>query len=308
MNKIILVTGGTGFIGANLVRFLINNGDRVNILVRKGGSLWRIQDIRDKVIIHESPLLDYKMLSTLLKKISPQWIFHLATYGSYPSQQDLKQMLEVNTDGTANLLLSTLNIPYESLVVTGSSSEYGKKDKPMNEYDYLDPNNFYAATKASQTHLCTTFSSVHHKPVAILRLFSVYGAFEEKGRLVRSVIESAIQNKPILLSTGKEARDFIYVEDVVDALISTAKLTHKRKGEIINIGSGTQYTTKDLVEMVTKLSNSKSRIILGAYPGRPWDVTKWVADTGKATSLLNWKPRYNLEEGLKKTIAWYRNQ
>ena len=308
MNKIILVTGGTGFIGANLVRFLINNGDRVNILVRKGGSLWRIQDIRDKVIIHESPLLDYKMLSTLLKKISPQWIFHLATYGSYPSQQDLKQMLEVNTDGTANLLLSTLNIPYESLVVTGSSSEYGKKDKPMNEYDYLDPNNFYAATKASQTHLCTTFSSVHHKPVAILRLFSVYGAFEEKGRLVRSVIESAIQNKPILLSTGKEARDFIYVEDVVDALISTAKLTHKRKGEIINIGSGTQYTTKDLVEMVTKLSNSKSRIILGAYPGRPWDVTKWVADTGKATSLLNWKPMYNLEEGLKKTIAWYRNQ
>lgn len=306
MKKQIVVTGGNGFIGATLVRRLLKNNYDIHVLIRKGANLWRLQEIIKQITIHEDILVKKNSLKKILSSISPFAIFHLATYGSYPFQSDVKRMIEINLMGTLYLLESLSEIPYSHCVVAGSSSEYGKKDHPMHESDILEPNNYYGALKTTQTHLCQVYAKTNHKPLTILRLFNVYGYYEEKGRLVRSVIESALKKEPIFLATGKEARDLIFVEDVADAFVTTLR-RKPFEGEVFNIGTGIQSTIKKLAKLVLKLTKNEVPIKLGAYPGRTWDTTCWVADMKKTYSLLKWKPKYSLEHGLKKTIIWYKN-
>lgn len=307
IKKETIVTGAAGFIGATLVKLLLKDGYAVHAIVRKGGNLWRLKDIGNKIIIHDVGLDDLKRMKRLFKKIGPYAIFHLATYGSYPFQQDTRMMIDTNITGTWNLLECLKDVEYKQLVVAGSSSEYGKKDGPMKESDLLTPNNYYAVTKAAQTHLCQVFAKSNHKPLLIFRLFNVYGPYEEKGRLVRSVIESVLRNKPVLLASGREARDFIYVEDVVDAFMHALK---KKQfiGEIFNIGTGAQTTVGQLAEIVVGISGKKTPIRFNAYEGRPWDTLHWSADTSKTREVLGWNYKISPEEGIKKTIDWYKNK
>lgn len=308
MRKRILVTGGAGFVGANLINALVKRGGyEIHNITRVGGSLWRLDDdVLKDIKIHKDYLSNKKKLSELLKRIQPSIIYHLATYGSYPTQPDITKMIEVNILGTQNLLEALKDINFMHLIVVGSSSEYGKKEKPMSESDVLEPNNFYAATKAAQTYLASVFSKTYKKPITICRLFNVYGPLEEKGRLVRSVIESALRSDPILLATGKEVRDLIFIDDVVDALIHVSQ-KKLEEGEIFNIGTGIQTSILNLAKMVVQLAKSKSQIKLNAYAGRSWDTAHWKADTKKTKSILKWAAEYDLKDGLKRTIDWYRH-
>lgn len=305
MNKTVLITGGSGFIGANIVRRFIRNGADVHIIVRKDANIWRIKDLQKKLTIYRDILPKKSSLTALFKKIEPYAVFHLAIYGSYPSQKSSSQMININLCTTLSLLESLIHIPVKRIIIAGSSSEYGKKYLPMRETDALEPNNMYGATKAAQTLVSSAFAKIHNKPVTILRLFNVYGYYEEKGRLVRSVIESALKNEIIKLATGEEARDLIFTEDIADAFIAAME-SESAFGEIFNIGTGRQTTIKQLAEQVIKLTKSSSKISFNAYQGRVWDSTHWVADMTKTHKTLHWKAKYSLSDGLKKTIEWYR--
>ncbi len=307
MTKTILITGGSGFVGAGIVRKLVREKWDVHVILRKGSSLQRISDIADKIKIHYDLLHKSRELSALMKKKSPFAIYHLATHGAYPNQHDAQTMIDINVKGTMNLLQSLVGIDYKHLIVAGSSSEYGGKDNPMKETDYLEPNNFYAATKAAQTLLCQAFAKKYKKSVAILRLFSVYGPAEEKGRFVRSVIESVLSNKKILLASGKEARDFIFIEDVVRAFLHTTKQKKRFDGEIFNIGTGIETTTHQLASHIVSLVGRNIPIQRNAYQGRSWDVYHWRADMTKTNRILRWKPSYSLDQGLAETIQWYES-
>ncbi len=305
MKRTVVVTGAAGFVGSTVVRRFLTHGYAVHAIVRPGGSLWRINDIRSLIRLHPIGLEDPARLRRLMHRIRPWAIVHFATYGSYPKQSDVSQMIQTNIVGTVNLLSSLTDVAYRHCIVIGSSSEYGKKRKPMTEDELLEPNNYYAATKAAQTHLSLAFSTSNKKPLVVLRLFNVYGPYEEEGRLVRSVIALALIDKPILLATGKEARDFVHVEDVATACMCI--LTRKAiVGEIINLGTGKQTTIEELARLIVGLTHSKSEIRKHAYPGRPWDSTHWQADTTKMRRLLRWTPQIPLSAGLRKTIAWYR--
>lgn len=306
MSKVILLTGGAGFVGANLIRGLLAKKYVIHTIIRKGSSIWRLDGISKKIEIHEGILDDKNKLKKLFEKIKPYAVFHLSTYGAYPTQQDLNLMIETNIKGTINLLEASNKIPYKHMVVVGSSSEYGEKNKPMGESDVLEPNNFYAATKAAQTHIAQVWAYTFHKPIIIPRFFSVYGPFEEKGRLVRSVVESALSGSPIKLATGKEARDLIFVEDVVNALIYIIS-RRSHEGQIFNIGTGKQTTILQLAKKVKGLTKSNSPIQLNSYPGRRWDTYRWVSNMNKTKRFLKWKSKYSLDEGLKKTIAWCKD-
>lgn len=304
MKKTAVVIGASGFVGSALTRRLIREGITVHGIIRAGTkSLWRLDGIQKKIVLHDIGL-SKPALTTLWKKVKPMYIFHTATYGSYPTQQDAADMITANVAGTYTLLDSLRDVPYTNFIVTGSSSEYGKKGTSMSERDVLDPNNFYAATKAAQTHLCTAFAKVYNKPVTVLRLFNVYGPYEEKGRLVRSVIESVLSNVPVKLAAGNEARDFVFVEDVADACMTAAR-RKTSAGEIFNIGTGVQTTIRELAEEVIRVTGRNIPILLHAYPGRVWDTRHWKADTKKTRRVLRWKVSHTLEKGLKKTIRWY---
>lgn len=283
-------------------------GYNINLIVRKDTNFWRLKDIVSKIRIHKVDLLENLKLYRAVNKIKPNIIVHLATYSNYRNQRAIRQMVNLNIQGTLNLLMASMNIDYTIFINTGSSSEYGFKNKPMNEEDLLEPTSFYAATKASATLLCQVFARELKRPIVILRPFSVYGPYEKKDRFIPTIIKAVIENKPISLTSGKQRRDFIYIDDVIDAYIKVIKNGKSLAGQILNIGTGKQYANNDVVKTLFKAVGKTVSVKKGAFPKRFWDTPYWVANISKTNKLLKWKPQFSLEEGLKKTYSWYKNE
>ena len=149
-----LLTGGTGFVGANLARRLLQGGHEVHCLVQPGHAVWRIESIRADLRLHEVDLADGERLLQVVRQIRPDWVFHLAVHGAYSWQTDLGQMVRTNILGTINLVGACVATGFEGFVNTGSSSEYGFKDHAPAETEALQPNSHYAVTKASATLFC----------------------------------------------------------------------------------------------------------------------------------------------------------
>jgi nucleoside-diphosphate-sugar epimerase len=302
-SKTVFVTGGNGFIGANLVRLLLKKDYKIHILVRKNADLWRIKNLIKEIKIHEADICQSEKLKSILTKVNPNYIFHLASYGNSAEDTNLIEMISVNILGLRNLLEATKEINYKAFVISGSSSEYGFKNKPMIETDILEPNSYYSATKASATLIAQSFAILNNKPITIARPFSVYGPYEEENRLIPTVIKLALANKEIPVTAGKVKRDFIFVEDLVNALLKIAN-SKLRNGEIINLGTGKQSGNDDVVKTIGNLLNKKLSVRIGKFSKRAWDTNYWVANNRKAKQLLRWEPKYSLTQGVKKTINW----
>lgn len=301
--KTVVITGGAGFVAANLARSFLQEF-AVHLIVRPDSNLWRLESIRKQVRIHPLGLGDTAMLRSLFTDIHPSYIVHTAAYGAYPSQQDTDMLVDVNIKGAIHLLEALRDIPYQRCIIFGSSSEYGKKRTAMQETDLLEPNNMYAVTKAAQTHIAQQYARVSGKPISVFRLFNVYGPMEERGRLVRNVIEASLAGTDIKLATGREARDFIFVDDIA-AACRMAFARQLPSGGLYNIGTGKQTTIAQLAQLVVCLTGSKSHIIRNAYEGRPWDTFHWKASTRHTARGLGWKAQTSLRAGLLRTIASY---
>lgn len=302
---IVFITGAGGFIGANLTRKLVQLNYSVHILNRKKNLSWRLKEIENQVIIHYGDLTNFKTLQSALKKIQPDYIIHLAAYGAYSFQTEIEKIISVNILGTKNLLEASKNIPYKCFINTGSSSEYGFKDKPMKEDDFCDPVSYYAITKLTATHMCKIFSGDFNKPIVTLRPFSVYGPYEEPARFIPTIMKALILGKAINLTPGNQRRDFIYIDDVLDAYLKALKLGKKIKGKTFNIGFGKEFTNQEVVKKIFEVSGNKTKIKLGSYPKRYWDTEHWQADISYAKKNLKWAPKYNLGRGLKMTHSWF---
>jgi nucleoside-diphosphate-sugar epimerase len=306
--KRILITGGAGFIGANLIRKLISLDSDINLFVRPVTNLWRLKSIIPRIKIHQIDILDKSELTRKTVKINPQAIIHLATYSQYRNQKEFEQMVKTNIEGTLNLLSASKNIDYDIFINTGSSSEYGIKKNPMKETDLLEPISFYAATKSSANLLCQVFAKEYKKPIVTLRPFSTYGPYEKNDRFIPTIINAIIKNKAIKLTSGNQRRDFIYVGDIVDIYIKALSCGKKLSGQILNMGTGIEYTNGEVVKTLFNLTGKHVKIEKGAYQKRLWDTPHWVADISKTKKLLNWKPKFTLEEGLRYTYNWIKNE
>lgn len=302
----VLITGGSGFIGANLTRKLLSQRYSVSHISKKSSDLWRIKDILDKVDVYHADLLDQKKLTKIVNRIKPEFIIHLATYSDYRNQNSVEDMIDVNIKGTLNLLLASRDINYKLFINTGSSSEYGIKNKPMSEKDLPEPVSFYAATKASATILCQVFAKEYKKSIVTLRPFSVFGPYEEKSRFIPTIIKAILENKPIKLTPGNQRRDFIYVDDIVDIYVKTMNEEKKLSGQVLNMGTGIEYTNDEVVKTLFKITGKRTDIEKGAFPVRLWDTPHWVADITKTKRLLKWKPQFDLEKGLRETYLWFK--
>lgn len=303
--KRFLVTGAAGFVGSVLVRRLVAEGHDVHVLLKPSSNVWRIRELLPSLQVHHVDLSDEAALKALAVKVKPEVIYHLAAHGAYPFQSDPDGIIATNFLGTWNLAKATAAIDYEVFVNTGSSSEYGFKDFAMRETDLLEPNSYYSVAKCAQTLLCQHFAHVEKRPITTFRLFSAYGPYEEPTRLVPTVISRSLRGESLKLVSPDIARDFVYVEDVVEAYLSIEKLS-KLSGEIVNIGTGVQHTVKDVVDSVLKHTGSKVACEWGGMAQRVWDARTWVADATKSMRLLGWRPRVTLDDGLARTVSWAR--
>lgn len=301
-SRAVLVTGAGGFVGCCLVRRLLARGADVHVLLRPESRPWRLSDVLDQVTVHRADLRDAAATAELVRRIAPASVYHMATHGAYEAQSDARRILETNVLGSYNILEASGAAGVELLVNAGSSSEYGLKREPMRESDRVEPDSVYAVAKAAQTHLASLAARRGPTVVVTFRLFSVYGPWEEPSRLIPTLIRRARAGLPIEMADPDSAHDFVYVEDVLDALLSGR--LREVNGEVFNLGSGVQTTLRDVVAAVQAAMGGRSEVRWGAMPSRRWDTDRWQADVAKARSLLGWEPRIALAEGLARTAEW----
>lgn len=304
--KRVLLTGGTGFVGANLTRRLLREGHEVHLLVHGDYTSWRIAGIASEVQLHQVDLSDADRLSTVVERIRPDWIFHLAAYGAYSSQMNIHKMIQTNITGTVNLVEACLKTGFDSFVNTGSSSEYGFKGYAPSETDWIEPNSNYAITKASATLFCRYIAMSRHTRLVTLRLYSVYGPYEDPTRLIPTLIVRGLQGELPLLVQPNVARDYVFIEDVDDAYMIAVSKDEKEFGAIYNIGTGIETSLLKVVENTRVAMRIAVEPQWGSMPNRSWDTAVWLADNRRAREKLGWHPKYTFEQGLLRTIEWFR--
>lgn len=302
--KKVLITGASGFVGGNLARKLIREGHRVYLLLRPGFASWRIEEIKKEVNIELVDLTDEKRLTSIVKQIKPDWVFHLAVYGAYSQQHEMNRMIETNIRGTWYLLRACLKANVEVMVNTSSSSEYGFNSDAPSEKVTVTPNSDYAVTKTVATLLCNYFANRHQLYIPTVRLYSVYGPYEEPSRLMPTLLTHAQAGKWPPLVDPETARDFIYVGDVCDVFLKVTRRRSKEWAPIYNVGTGKQVRLKQLVNIVQKMFQIKEKPQWSTMDQRQWDTTIWRANIAKLHRDYNWKPRYSLTAGLQETNEW----
>lgn len=301
----VLITGAAGFIGANLVRRMLHDGREIHVTIVDRRADWRLADLAGDLRCHIVDLRDPQAIATVVEHVKPRWVFHLAAHGAYSWQNDTRRILETNFFGTVNLLEACAAVGVERFINTGSSSEYGFKDHAAAEDTFLEPNSHYAVAKASATLFCRYVAQSRKFPAVTLRLYSVYGPYEEPNRLMPSLAVHGLAGQYPPLVDPRVARDYVYVDDVVDAYCLAAERDHE-PGSVYNVGAGVQTTLAEVVAIAREVFDLRDEPPWGSMSNRSWDTTTWKSDCRKIQQSLGWRPRHTLETGFRRLVEWFR--
>ena len=296
------VTGAGGFLGANLVRRLRAEGHTVIATRRPDGDDWRLDDLAGDVERAELDLSDAHAVSRALARTKPHWIFHLAAYGGYSWEADRNRIVATNYNATVGLLTAAVDAGVEAFVHAGSSSEYGFKDHAPAETELPEPNSDYAAAKAAATLFVTHVGRTARLRASTLRLYSVYGPWEDPRRLIPTLVSKGVMGKLPPLVDPRVARDFVYVADACDALIRAAE--NAEPGAIYNVGTGVQTTVGELVDLAIAQLDIAETPRWGTMDDRAWDTHVWVANPDRIMQTLGWQPQVGLDDGFRRTVLW----
>jgi nucleoside-diphosphate-sugar epimerase len=302
--KRVVLTGGSGFVGANLARALLAAGHEVHLVLRQGYAPWRLRGIERDVEMHVVALEDRAATEAALGAIRPEWAFHLAAYGAYSSQTKIQTMIDTNLVATVNFVDACVAAGAEAIVNTGSSSEYGFKDHAPSEEERVDPNSSYAITKVAATHYCRLAAVARRVRIPTLRLYSVYGPWEEPSRLIPSLVRCGLRGELPALVNPDVARDYIFVDDVCRAYLRVAEAPWGDVGAVFNVGTGVQTSLRDIVEVARRVMNIAREPAWGSMPNRAWDTSAWVANIDKLRGELGFTPSVTLDEGFRRTVDW----
>jgi nucleoside-diphosphate-sugar epimerase len=303
----VLITGGSGFIGACLARDLIAEGHDVHLLLRPESKQWRLAGLAGRYTTHWADLRDAVAIRQAVISCQPEVIYHLATHGAYPFQTSRAAILATNLTGTANLLEALKDHDYRALVYTGSSSEYGHKNGPMREDDRLEPRSDYAVLKAAATLLCQA-EAYQGRPIITVRVFSAYGPWEEPTRLVPYVMDCCARGVNPGVTSGWQPRDFVYSDDVV-SLLKLAASKPELASRILHAGTGRQHSVRDMVETIIAIcGRGKVQALFGSEPVRPDEPASWVANIDETSRLTGWTPVHDLRSGISRMWEWYNNE
>lgn len=307
--KKVFVTGATGFIGRHLVQRLIAEGYSVGALVRSSHSLREMQGAGG-LSPYEGDIRNYDELQKAFSAFKPHAIIHLVTYYAVMHRADeIGIMLDTNVKGTINLLEAAKESNTVKLFInTSTCAVYKPENRLLTENDAVSPQNLYAMTKLQAEEACGYYAEAFGLPCVTLRLFPPYGPGDHERRLIPYVIDSLLKNVPPNLTTGKQEWDFVYVDDIVSAFIATLKSYPLSDSHpVFNIGTGNAVSIRTVVEKIRDTLGSDLELPWGSVPHRINEVWYNSANSEKAGRVLGWKPETGFEDGIIRTVAWFRD-
>ena len=301
--KTVLVTGGAGFIGSEVVRQLCNM-KYVKVKVLDDLSFGLLSNISRNAEFIKGDIRNKEIVKNCLKSVDI--VFHFAALPFIPhSYLDPENIFTVNANGTLILVREAIKSKVKSFVFISSSEVYGTAQYvPMDENHPTLPHSTYATSKLAAERLAYTISKEHDLPLIILRPFNTYGLRDSHPRIIPEIISQLTKRDKLYVGNVKSARDMTHVSDIARGIIMSVK--QNTVGEVINLGSGTEISVKELIEKIAQILGKDNYEIKVVKPRlRPFDVQRLYASIKKAKKLLNWEPKISLEEGLNKTIKWF---
>lgn len=303
--KRILVTGANGFLGSHIVERMVKQNADLSIIARESSDLWRIEEFIKDLNIFNGDLRDSSRLNEFIRKIKPEIIFHMAAYGVDSKQKDIFDAVNINLIGTVNMLSAIGKIGCEKFINIGTSMQYGNKEGMIDENMSYSPNNIYGSTKASATIMAHQLAGDMDINIATIIPFGVFGEKEGSHKFFPHVILSILKNKEVALTSCDQYRDYCYVENIIDGFLMAAEAQHV-KNEIYNIGNGITKPLRYYVDLIKKQIDSATKINYGILEHRKNDLWNPLPNVDKIINTLGWQPEIPIEEGIKKTVDWYK--
>lgn len=299
----VLVTGATGFLGSHLTRRLVDRGADVHAWAGSSVHLGRLADLEPKLHVARVDLRDADGVATACRDALPDVVYHLAAYGVHSHQRDMDVAFAVNVKGTFHLLSALRGTSCRRVVSTGTWAEYASQGRPLFETDPIAPASTYGTTKAMATLLALDMAAQEGLPLLVLRPFSVYGPGEETNKFVPAVIDACLRGESPRLTSCRQVRDYLHIDDLLDAYECAADVSLQRPS-VVNVASGQGITLRDMALAIVK-EIGEIPIQFGALPDRDREVWHVQASITKAETLLGWRPKRSLRDGIRATIAWY---
>jgi nucleoside-diphosphate-sugar epimerase len=300
----VLVTGGAGFIGSNLVRDLLDRGDEVRVLDNfSTGNRANLDGLDVEVV--EGELRSYERVHNAVRGV--EVVFHLGALGSVPrSVQDPLTSSAVNIEGTLNVLLAARDEGVRRVVYSSSSSVYGtRRELPVSEDQPPDPLSPYGVAKMSAERFCVSFSRVYESfQSVVVRYFNVFGPrqspFSQYAAVIPLFITAIAAGRPVRIEgDGEQRRDFTYVSNVVDGTIRAAD-AEGANGQIVNVAASSPVSVNHVADAIGEILGKA--VQKEAAPARAGDIRDSWADVRRAREVLGWEPAVGFEDGLRRTI------
>lgn len=309
----VLVTGAGGFIGSHLTEKLCDSGYKVKAFVhynsRNNWGWLETSRCKNRIEVVSGDIRDADVVRDAMRDVD--MVFHLAALIGIPySYHSPEAYVETNIKGSLNILQTAKDFGVKKVIHTSTSEIYGTAQfVPITERHPINPQSPYAASKSAADLLALSFYRSFDLPVTLVRPFNTYGPRQSARAIIPTIITQLLYgNKEIRLGALKPSRDLTYVEDTVDGFIRAGE-ARGSIGQVINLGSNSEISIEDLARLIAGHLGRDVRIISTRERKRPEksEVERLRADNAKARRILDWTPKCSLEKGLKKTIAWFKN-
>ena len=301
----ILVTGGAGFIGSNFLQHLKIVTDEEIVCVDKLTYAGKRNNVPSNAKLYVADIAGEDAIETIFERHDIKTVFHFAAESHVDNSiKDCSEFIRTNIVGTVNLLNASLKHNVEKFMHISTDEVYGSiENGSFTEKTNYDPRNPYSASKASSDHFVRAFYNTYGLPTVITNCSINYGPRQHKEKLIPQTILNLLNDKKIpVYGDGKQIRDWLYVQDHCEALIEVWK--YGVVGEKYNIGGECEIQNIDLIKKIISLMR-KDESMIEYVKDRPGHDRRYSTDISKITKDLNWKPRFDIDDGLTKTIEWY---
>lgn len=307
LNSHVLVTGSRGFVGRHLSDTLVGLGARVSQIIRSAGP-----GDHAKTGQYIVDLTDAAKVVEVFSSLQPNYVVHLA--GSKNRENDISQFRDVYNKN----VLTSLNVidscrilnNFKRLIFLGTCDEYGQAPTPYDETQRGVPTSAYGLSKLAVTQVLSRHFFSDRFPSVVLRPTVIYGPGQGSEMFLSALIQSLLAGKSFAMTAGEQRRDFVYISDVVDAIVKAINADERVNGAIINVGAGISFQVKEVAAMVGNLvdSNMSDLIRFGALQYRPNEVMNYSAVITRAQELLDWEPSTNIRDGVKRTVEQFKRR